>query len=154
MTKAKKTDELEQQIAELTQDVQRTRADFENYRKRVEEEKAAARAAGRRGAILQLIGVIDDIDRALSHMPAELADNPWANGVAGLDKKLQKSLKDLGLTKIDASEGVHFDPSLHEAVQFDEDAEGDNEVVADELQAGYLLDGSVVRPSMVKVTRR
>lgn len=154
MTKSKKKDELEQNIAELTLDLQRTRADFENYRKRVEDEKTAARASGRRGAILQLLNIIDDIDRALQHIPEELKENAWANGVAGLEKKLQKTLGDFGVTKIDASAGVHFNPDVHEAIQLDEDADGEHEVISEEMRAGYLLDGQVVRPSMVKVTKR
>lgn len=154
MAKTKKKDELEQQVAELTLDLQRTRADFENYSKRVEAEKVASRAAGRRSAILQILNIVDDIDRALAHIPEDLRQNPWVNGVAGLDKKLQKSLGDFGVTKIDASVGVHFNPDVHEAIQLDEDADGDHEVISEELRAGYMLDGYVVRPSMVKVTKR
>jgi molecular chaperone GrpE len=153
MAKAKKPDANHEQIAELTGDLQRTRADFENYRKRVESEKLAARNVGRSSAIEQLLPVIDDIERALSHMPDELKDNTWANGVAGLEKKLQKALESLGLTRIDATKGVHFNPDLHEAVQFDEDGEGEHEVVAEELRAGYLLGDSVLRPAMVRVNR-
>lgn len=153
MPKAKKPDANDEQIAELTRDLQRTRADFENYRKRVEAEKTSARNVGRSSAIEQLLPVIDDIDRALSHMPDELKDNTWANGVAGLEKKLQKALESLGLTRIDATEGVHFNPDLHEAVQFDEDGDGEHEVVAEELRAGYLLGDAVLRPAMVRVNR-
>lgn len=148
------TQELEQQIAELTADLQRTRADFENYRKRTEAEKTAAREAGQASAILKLLPVVDNIERALGHMPAELADNKWAQGVAGLAKNLDKSLESLNLTRIDAKEGIEFNPELHEAIQFDEDATGDKEVIASELQAGYLLNDRPIRHAMVKVTKR
>ena len=149
-----KTDELEQQIAELTADLQRTRADFENYRKRTEAEKTAAREAGQASAILKLLPVVDNIERALGHMPAELADNKWAQGVTGLAKNLEKSLESLNLTRIGAKEGTEFNPELHEAIQFDEDAVGDKEVVAAELQAGYLLNGRPIRHAMVRVTKK
>ncbi len=146
--------ELEQQVAELTSDLQRTRADFENYRKRMEGEKQAAREAGQAAAILKLLPVVDTIDRAIQHIPAELVDNKWVQGIAGLGKNLEKSLDALNLRRINASAGVEFDPSLHEAIQFDEDAEGDMEVIEDELQAGYLLNGQPIRHAMVKVTKK
>jgi molecular chaperone GrpE len=152
--KGKKADEYEQQIAELTADLQRTRADFENYRKRTEAEKTAAREAGQASAILKLLPVVDNIERALGHMPAELADNKWAQGVANLAKNLDKSLESLNLARIEASEGTEFNPELHEAIQFDEDATGDKEVIAAELQAGYLLNDRPIRHAMVRVTRK
>jgi molecular chaperone GrpE len=153
-TKSKKDDELEQQIAELTQDLQRTRADFENYRKRVEMEKTSAREAGQSSAILKLLPVVDNIERAVLHIPADLADNKWAQSVAGLSKNLDKSLDALNLKRIEAKKGDAFNPELHEAIQFDEEAEGENEIIEDELQAGYLLNGRPIRHAMVKVTRQ
>lgn len=154
MAKSKKQEELEQQVTELTMDLQRTRADFENYRKRVEQETAAARSAGQSSAILKLLPVIDNIERAIAHQPAELADNKWAQGIAGLVKNLEKSLEALSLRRIDATPGSAFNPDLHEAIQFDEDAEGEHEVIAEELQAGYTLNGLPIRHAMVKVTRQ
>ena len=149
-----KTEDLEQQLGELTLDLQRTRAYFENYRKRVEAEKLAAQGLGQTKAIMKLLPVIDTIERAIANVPAELADNAWAKGVAGLSKQLDKQLKDLGLEKIDAKPGTPFNPELHQAVQFDEAAEGDKEVIAEELRAGYILNGAVVRDAMTKVTRQ
>jgi molecular chaperone GrpE len=153
MAKSKKQEELEQQVAELTADLQRTRADFENYRKRVEMEKTAARDAGQANAILKLLPVIDNIERAVMHIPDDLKNNKWANGIAALTKNLEKSLEGLNLKRIDAKPGTEFNPDHHEAIQFDEDAEGEKEVIADELQAGYTLNGRVIRHAMVKVTR-
>lgn len=153
MAKSKKQEELEQQVAELTLDVQRTRADFENYRKRVEAEKEMARGSGRAGAIMKLLPIVDNIERAIAHLPEDLKDNAWAVSVVNLTKNLEKSLSDMGVERIVASQGSAFNPDLHDAVQFDEDAEGDTEVIAEELQSGYKVDGIVMRPSMVKVTR-
>ncbi len=153
-TKGKKDDELEHQITELTQDLQRTRADFENYRKRVEIEKTSAREAGQSNAILKLLPVVDNIERAVTHIPDDLKDNKWAQGVAGLAKNLEKSLDALNLKRIEAKKGDIFNPELHEAIQFDEEAEGENEIIEEELQAGYLLNGRPIRHAMVKVTRQ
>lgn len=154
MPKSKKQEQLEQDLANLTTDLQRTRADFENYRKRVEVEKEMARATGKIQAIMKLLPVIDNIERAIAHTPAELADNKWAQGVAGLVKNLEKSLESLDLKRIEAGKGVKFDPELHEAIQFDEEAEGEHEIIAEELQPGYKLGSDVIRHSMVKVTRQ
>jgi len=154
VVKSKQHEEFEQQIGELTQDLQRTRADFENYRKRVESEKTAAREAGQMSMILKLLPVIDTIERAVGHMPAELQEDKWAQGVAGIAKNLQKTLEGLNLQRIDATAGTEFNPELHEAIQFDEDAAGEKEVITEELQAGYLLNGQTLRPAMVKVTRQ
>lgn len=145
---------LQTQVDELTLDLQRTRADFENYRKRVEAEKTAAREAGASATILKLLPIIDTIERAISHMPDDLKDHKWALGIAGLGKNLDKALETLELKRIDASKGVEFNPDFHEAIQFDEDATGDKEVVEAELQAGYMLRGRPVRHSMVRVTRQ
>jgi molecular chaperone GrpE len=154
MAKSKAQEQLEQQLGELTTDLQRTRADFENFRKRSELEKASAREAGQSSAILKLIPVIDNIERAIAYMPAELADNAWAQSVAGLVKNLEKSLDSLNLKRIDASAGAAFNPDFHEAIQFDEDAAGEHEVIAEEMQAGYTLNGHPIRHAMVKVTKR
>lgn len=153
MAKSKKQDELEQQVGELTLDLQRTRADFENYRKRMEQEKIQARESGQIAAIVKLLPTIDNIERAIAHIPDELANNSWAKGVTSLTKHLDKSLESLNLKRIDASPGVKFNPDLHEAIQIDEDAVGENEVIVSQLQTGYLLNSQPIRHAMVKVTR-
>lgn len=153
MAKSKKQVELEQQVGELTQDLQRTRADFENFRKRAEADRAAAYQYGQSAAITKLLPMIDNIERAIAHTPEDLAENKWAQGVSGLVKSLEKSLSDMNVKRIVAAPGVMFDPELHEAIQVDEDAEGDHEVVAEELQAGYTFNGQTIRSAMVKVTR-
>ncbi len=153
MAKSKKQAELEEKLIDAIADLQRNRADFENYRNRVEGEKKTARDAGQMSAILKLLPVIDNIERAVGHMPADLADNKWAQGVAGLSKNLDKSLTDLNLKRIDAKPGTLFNPELHEAIQFD-DSEGEHEVIAEELQSGYLLGEIPIRHAMVKVTKK
>jgi len=154
MAKTKAQLELEKQVEELTLDLQRTRADFENYRKRVDAEKQAARESGTASAILKLLPVIDNIERAIAYTPEELKDNSWAQSVASLVKHLEKSLDSLNLGRIDAKPGTVFNPDFHEAIQFDEEATGETEVIADEMQAGYTLNGHVIRHAMVKVTRQ
>jgi len=113
-----------------------------------------SREAGQASAILKLLPVIDTIERAIAYVPNELKENKWALGIVGLVKNLEKALEGLNLKRIDAKAGVDFNPDLHEAIQFDEDATGEREVIAEELQPGYLLNGRPVRHAMVKVTRQ
>lgn len=144
----------DQKIADLTADLQRTRADFENYRKRVEAEKKSAADIGATKAVLQLLPVIDTVERATLAIPEDIAEHQWVKGVAGMIKQLDKALADMGLKRIDATAGTVFNPEQHQAIQFDDDAEGDTEVVAAELQPGYTRNGMVIRPALVKVTRK
>ena len=106
MTKNKKAEDLEKEVAELTSDLQRTRADFENYRKRVDAEKQSAHELGQTKSVMKLLPVIDTIERAVANVPEELQDNAWVKGVAGLNKQLDKQLKEIGLEKIDAKPGI------------------------------------------------
>jgi len=155
MTKqSKKELEFEQKIGELTADLQRTRADFENYQKRADIEKSFARESGQINTILKLLPVIDNIERAIAYLPEELKDNVWAQSVVGLVKNLEKSIEGMNLKRIDAKPGTAFNPDLHEAIQLDEDATGEHEIIAEELQPGYLLNDRPIRHAMVKVTRQ
>jgi molecular chaperone GrpE len=155
--KTKKEIEYDQKLGELTQDLQRTRADFENYVKRSETEKVMARESGQASTILKLLPVIDNIERAIAYTPAELKDNAWVQSVAGLVNNLEKSLESMDLKRIDAKPGTVFNPDLHEAILFDEaevDSPNGEEVIAEEMQPGYMLGGRPIRHSMVKVTRK
>ena len=145
---SKREAELEQQVGELTADLQRVQADFINYRSRMEEERARTIAGAKASTILKLLPVIDNIERALDHAPDELAENPWVKGVSSLGKSLEKSLMDLGVKRISAL-GQPFDPNYHEAISAE--GEGPHEIGGEELRAGYTLDGQVIRHSLVKV---
>ena len=131
-----------QQIIELTADLQRTRADFENFRKQTEAQKAHDRAATKLATVAKLLPLLDDIDRAIATYPNELSP---------LAKSLSKSLSDLSLTKINSAPGTDFNPDLHDAISMD-DTPGEREVIAETLRPGYYYDGEVLRPAMVKVT--
>lgn len=154
MAKSKKQQELEQQVGELTADLKRVRADFENYRKRVDEEKSAARVIGAEKATIEMLPVVDNIERAIGHTPQDIRDHAWVKGVNKLASQLDKTLQKLGVSRIDSKPGTTFNPELHQAIQMNEDAEGDSEVIESELQAGYTLHGRVIRHAMVRVTRQ
>lgn len=140
-----------QQIGELTAHLQRLQAEFDNYRRRVADQQAAVLELAKQDVVLQLLPLIDNIDRALAHVPEDLADNAWAKGVAGVAKQAEDTFKNVGVAKIQTV-GQPFDHNTMEAVAAE--GEGDQEVVSDELQAGYQLGEKVIRPAMVKVTRK
>lgn len=139
-------------VAELTADLQRVQADFANFKRRAEEEKLRYTRFGRESAVMALLPVVDNFERAVSHIPADLAKHDFALGVRSIAKQLEDALKGLGVVKI-GSVGQPFDPSLHEAVSL-EDGQGKHEVVTAELQPGYAMDGEVIRHAMVKVGRK
>ena len=133
--------ELTAKIAELTNDLQRTRADFENYRKQVELQKESACRAARQATVIKMLPVLDDMDRAT-----------YANELAPLKKSFDKTLEGLGIAKIPSEVGVEFNPDLHDAVMVEGD--GAMEVVSETLRPGYYYEGEILRPAMVKVNKK
>lgn len=135
------TSTLESQMAELVGDLQRTRADFENFRKQVELQKENEKKAARLATVYKMLPLLDDIDRAIESYEE----------LKPLEKSLSKVMKELGLSKIESGEGVDFNPDVHEAVMAEGD--GEKEIVAETLRAGYYYEGEVLREAMVKVKR-
>ena len=128
----------------------RTAADFSNYRKRIEREREEV---GRLSSALlmgKLLPVLDDLERAMATLPADLQRFTWIEGISLIQRKLELTLESEGLKPIEAV-GQPFDPERHEAVLREETtAYPDGQVIA-ELQRGYLLSGRLLRPALVKV---
>jgi molecular chaperone GrpE len=151
MSKAKKPTmaELEQQITELTEALQRERADAMNVRRRADEERTKLADFYKAMIIRGLLPAIDNLERALKHAPKDLADHDYVKGVQGVVKQFEKALDELGVERVKTT-GEVFDPKLHEAISV-EDAGGSVEVVCEELQPGYKIGDEVIRHAMVKV---
>jgi molecular chaperone GrpE len=126
---------------------QRAEADFVNYKRRVEQERGEARRIANAALIINILPVLDDLERALASLNIQLAGLTWFDGIRLIYRKLQLVLENAGVTQIEA-EGQPFDPRFHEAVMYGEGEEG--KVVA-EVQRGYKLDDRVLRPAMVIV---
>jgi molecular chaperone GrpE len=141
----------DEQIAELTADLQRLQAEFINFKRRSEEERVRAVSAGKEQAVRSLLPVLDNVERAIAHEPADIKDHSWVKGVSSLAKQLETQMAALGLEKIGAV-GDAFDPEMHDAIAAD-DSEGDKEVIAEVLQPGYALSGQIIRHAMVKIGR-
>lgn len=129
-------------IIELTNDLQRTRADFENYRRQTEVQREQYGEVIKQSTIAKVLPLLDDIDRAIKAQPEAMGP---------LAKNFEKTLKSLSLEKIEPAAGEEFNPDLHNAVMVEGD--GDEETVAEVLQPGYYYEGHIVRTAMVKVTK-
>jgi len=137
------------QLEELTAALQRERADAMNLRRRHEEQMASLKSTVKAQVVRDLLPVIDNFERGLKHVPKELEKSDYVKGVQGIVKQFEKTLADMGVERI-KTVGEHFDPQYHEAVTMEE-GDGKNEIICDELQAGYKLGAEVIRHAMVKV---
>ena len=128
----------------------RERADFNNYKKRVEGQMKDMRDTAAVEAMLTLLPIIDDFERAMANVPPELKENPWMNGVGGIHRKFQKILEEKGVTVLDPV-GEVFDPIRHEAVTMEQSSEVESGHVIATLQKGYVRGDRVLRPALVKI---
>lgn len=142
-------EELQAQINDLTEALQRERADSMNLRRRHDEQVSALRDIVKTEVVRGLLPVVDNFDRSLKHVPSELENNDYIQGVKGIVKQFNKYLEELGVVRIQTI-GQVFDPRLHEAVSM-EDGDGSHEIVVEELQPGFILGDQVIRHAMVKV---
>lgn len=129
-------------IAELINDLQRTRADFENFRRQNDIQREQDRNYAKLDTVKKILPLIDDFERAIQAQPEALSP---------LSKNFEKTLKSIGLQKIDSAIGTEFNPDLHEAISVDGD--GDKETIAETLRAGYYYGDEVLRTAMVRVSK-
>lgn len=138
-----------ERVSDLTEQVQRERAELINYRRRKEQEQEALRVRAIESALSKILPVADDFHRAVKTLPPEAAHNSWAEGFKMIESNLRRALEAQGVTVME-SVGKPFDPTRHEAVMFDENTTGEHMVV-EEFQRGYMINDRVLRPAMVKV---
>ena len=140
------------ELLQLKDKYLRTLAEYENFRKRSEKEKAQMFELGAKSIIEQLLPVVDNFERALEHIPEEEKENSFTKGVEGIYKQIQKMFSDCDIQAIEAV-GQKFDPALHNAVMTEEEGDAEEDTVTADLQKGYTYRGNVVRHSMVKVKK-
>ncbi len=150
--KKEKKNKQEEKIAELNDRVQRQMAEFDNFRKRTEKEKAQMFEVGAKSIIEKILPVVDNFERGLSAVPEESKNDPFVEGMDKIYKQLMTELESLEVKPIEAV-GAEFDPEYHNAVMQVESEEFESGVVAQELQKGYMYRDSVVRHSMVAVVQ-
>ncbi|NLS78577.1 MAG: nucleotide exchange factor GrpE [Chloroflexi bacterium] len=152
--------ELEKALAEQTakaaeylQQWQRAAADFSNYRKRQERDQQQMTKWANASLLRELLPVLDDLQRALSDLPAEAQSSGWGQGVELVERKMRLAFQKSGLEQVVAEPGVPFDPTVHEAVFYEESADYPEGAILQVLRQGYKLGDTVLRPAMVKVAK-
>jgi molecular chaperone GrpE len=142
--------QAEQQQQDPLELLQRERANFLNFKRRAERERVEERRRGQEETVRALLPVIDDLDRALAQVPDELIDHPWAQGIVLARQQLLEALKRLGVERIGEA-GELFDPTLHEAVEYDNPSHEAEPRVVRVLRPGYRMDARLLRPAQVAV---
>lgn len=148
--KKEKKDPKDDKIEELTDRLKRNMAEFDNFRKRTEKEKAAMFEIGAREIIEKILPVVDNFERGLASVGEDAEGSAFAEGMEMIYKQLMKTLEDAGVKPIEAV-GQPFDPNFHNAVMHIEDESLGENIIAAELQKGYMYRDTVVRHSMVQV---
>ena len=146
----KKKDKKDEKIEELTDKLTRQMAEFDNFRKRTEKEKSQMYEVGAKDIIEKILPVVDNFERGLDAVPEEKKEDPFIQGMEKVYKQFMTVLESVEVKPIEAL-GNQFDPNFHNAVMHVEDEQYGENVVAEELQKGYMYRDSVVRHSMVKV---
>lgn len=148
--KKKKKDKKDEQIEELTDRLKRQMAEFDNFRKRTEKEKSQMFQMGAKSIVEKVLPVIDNFERGLLAVPEEAKEDAFVEGMNKIYKQMMTMLEEVGVKPIEAA-GAEFDPEFHNAVMHIEDESLGENIVAEELQKGYMYRDTVVRHSMVKV---
>jgi molecular chaperone GrpE len=152
MTQKKKPAEAQRQAKEYLADLQRLKAEFDNYKKRTEKERMASANRASLDLIRRLIPVMDDLDRAVGAAAQDEAAARFTEGLELVRLHFNKALAEEGVTEIDAY-GQLFDPNLHEAILQEPSEEHADEHVTEVLRKGYALGDLVIRPAMVKIAK-
>jgi molecular chaperone GrpE len=154
---AERIEALERELAEVSArneehlyNWQRSAADFSNFKRRTDEERATIGQFSNAILIGKLLSVLDDFDRALESVPPDQVTNPWVEGMEHVERKLRGVLESEGVTAIEAL-GLTFDPNVHEAVVHEDTTDHPDNQVIGELQRGYRLHDRILRPSLVRV---
>jgi molecular chaperone GrpE len=149
-TQKPKKSRTQERIIELENQLKRTAADFDNFRKRTEEEKKASWQYAQAQTLLELTPVLDNFRRATEHLPEHLKEDKWVTGVLYIEKQLEQIFTDLGIAKI-KTVGEVFNPQLHEAISIEPHDSEPNTIIL-EIEGGYTLNGQVLKPAKVKVS--
>lgn len=140
------------QVAELQAQLKRLAADFDNYRRRTEEERKQLVQLSQARTLLELTPVLDNFRRATEHLPEELKGNNWVTGVLYVEKQLEQIFEQFGVQKIETI-GQEFDPKLHEAIETESSETVEMNKIIAEVESGYTLNGTVLKPAKVKVSK-
>ena len=142
----------QREAAEYKDGWQRERADYSNYRKRTERQHSETLQDATVQLLRKFLPIIDDLDRAIENIPCEFDDTAWYEGVALIQRNVEKFISENEIEEIDPL-GCEFDPNYHEAIGTEDSAVYSSNQVSDTLQKGYLINGRIIRPALVKVAK-
>ncbi len=145
-------EEIRSQAEEYLDGWQRARAEFANYKKRIQKEREDSRSFITAEIMSKYITVVDDFERALSDRPSDGASDAWAEGVDMIYRKLKTILESEGVEEF-SPEGEIFDPNFHEAIGFEESDDHDEGMIFQVIQPGYKIGERVIRPAIVRVAK-
>lgn len=149
----KKQNKYDQKIQELTTSLLHVQADFDNYRKRADEQKLNLLKFANENLILQILPVLDNFRRSTDHVPAEIQTNNWVQGMKLVEKQLEDILSQSGLKKIEVKTGDDFNPQLHEAITCEKSKQFTEDKILQIISDGYTLNDKVIRHAKVKVCK-
>lgn len=142
-------EQLAKENAELSESMLRERADAANVRRRADDDRIKLASYYKSNVVKELLPVIDNFERALKALPKDLEKNEFITGIEKIVKQFEQTLAKIGVERIKTL-GEHFNPELHEAVTMEE-GDGNEEIVTEELQSGYIIGDEVIRHAMVRV---
>ncbi len=144
---------VQAQADEYLDDLRRERAAFQNYKKRQANERAGLRQLAVSDLVIQILPILDDLERALGVLPEEQNDQPWVAGVELIQRKMRSTLENNGVVLVEAEPGQSFDPFIHEAVSYEENEDHKEGEIIEVVQKGYQLGERTLRPAMVRVAK-
>jgi molecular chaperone GrpE len=142
----------EQRAAEAEAGWQRARADYQNLKRRTDEQRAESASIAGDRLLIRVLDLADDFDLAVEHVPEDAQDSPWVEGITAIDRKLRVLLEAEGIEAM-SGEGEPFDPSTQQAISYEETADVPDGTVVKILQRGFTINGRVLRPALVAVAR-
>ena len=153
-------DALEKQIEGLEKEVEetkdswlRSRADFDNYKKRVQRDAERSYQNAMANAVKMFLGASDDLERALAHRPEGENLDGWVNGIELIQQKLVSQMKKQGVERMEIKPGDEFNPNFHEAITQEDNPDYSDGQIIEVVQPGYKIADRVIRPAMVRVAR-
>lgn len=145
-------DDMRQKVDEFSDGWQRERAEFANYRKRIERDREMERQNSKIDIIKKYLAVNDDFERAMKNIPQESVQAAWLEGLQLINQKLKTLLDGEGITAIPA-ENKAFDPVLHEAISHEDNPDFESGQIIEVVQKGYAIGDRIIRPALVRVAK-
>jgi len=140
------------ELAEYKQKLLRLQADFDNYRKRSEDEQDQIRQNAKAESLLEIVPVLDNFERSLKHIPKESKNSDWIQGITYIHKQLQDVLSSEGLEKINTLD-TKFDPNFHEAISYESSKKHSKDQIIEEIESGYKFGDQIIKPAKVRVAK-